>query len=440
MTTGPQWRAGAIAAAAAGAVGVLVGRSIGRRANPSEASAAFVVDAGDDLDEVEKVVEVPRPSWVRPTIVWTIAVVTGVILTIILIERLQVLLAYLLLALFFALALEPAVNAIVRRTGWRRGGVTLALLAAVFVGLTLMVLIFIPAMFQGLEALFKALPEALDSASQWLSQNLGVTIDTSGLQQGAKNAAESAGASATDAAGTLLGFTTSAIAGVFAAFTVAMFIFYMVAEASSFRRAVLAWFPERRQDELLRIWETAIEKTGGYFYSRFLLAVINGSLFYIVLRLIEAPGAAPLAVFQGVVAAFIPMIGTYIAAIVPLVLVFLTVGPWGALVVLAYELIYQQIENYLISPKIQGKAMKLHPAVAFGAALAGGLLGGLLWAFLALPFAATIQASATMWFELHPVVDSELTRETRATRERGVIGRSRHWLAEHRFIRRRRKA
>ncbi|TMK19957.1 MAG: AI-2E family transporter [Actinobacteria bacterium] len=171
----------------------------------------------------------------------------------------------------------------------------------------------------------------------------------------------------------------------------------------------LSFFIPQRQEELLSIWEAAIEKTGGYFYSRLLLAGINGSLFYVVLRILGVPGAAALAFFEGSVAAFIPIIGTYISATVPIVVASITVGAKGALVMLVYVLIYQQVENYLISPKIQGKTMQLHPAVAFGAALAGAAIGGLLWAFLALPFAATLQASASIWFQRHEVVESHLT-------------------------------
>jgi predicted PurR-regulated permease PerM len=241
----------------------------------------------------------------------------------------------------------------------------------------------------------------------------------------------------------IFGFTASLIGGIFGAFTVAMFIFYMVAEAPQFKRSVLSFFPKLRQEELLSIWESAIEKTGGYFYSRLLLATINGGLFFVVLRIVGVPGAAALALFEGSVAAFIPIVGTYIAAIVPIVVAFSSVGAAGALVLLIYVLIYQQVENYLISPKIQGKTMQIHPAVAFGAALAGGAIGGLLWAFLALPFAATVQASASLWIQHHEVVESALTHIEPAPPEKekkegpSLVDRGRSWLGTKRgWIRR----
>jgi predicted PurR-regulated permease PerM len=68
--------------------------------------------------------------------------------------------------------------------------------------------------------------------------------------------------------------------------------------------------------------------------------------------------------------------------------------------------VYQQIENYLLSPKLTAKTMDLHPAVAFGAALIGASLGGILFAFLALPVAGVIQAAVTEWSHPYEVVET----------------------------------
>jgi predicted PurR-regulated permease PerM len=95
---------------------------------------------------------------------------------------------------------------------------------------------------------------------------------------------------------------------------------------------------------------------------------------------------------------------------VPL-LVALLEDPWSALFFLIFVLVYQQIENYLLSPRITARTMQLHPAVAFGAALAGGAISGLIGAFMALPAAAVIQATVSTYLKRHEVVESELTRE-----------------------------
>ena len=102
--------------------------------------------------------------------------------------------------------------------------------------------------------------------------------------------------------------------------------------------------------------------------------------------------ALPLAIFGGFVSVFIPAIGTYIGAAIPILLTLAIQGWVAALVVLAYALIYQQIENYWLSPMISSKTMALNGAVAFGAALAGGAIAGPMGAFMALPVAALIMS------------------------------------------------
>ena len=197
---------------------------------------------------------------------------------------------------------------------------------------------------------------------------------------------------------------------LFQVLTIALFTYYLVADGPRFRRTILSALPQRRQLEVLNVWELAVDKTGGYLYSRLLLAVINAAFTYIVLQLLGIPFALPLALWQGFVSQFIPVVGTYIAAAVP-TLVALLEDPWRALWFLVFVILYQQIENYLLSPRITARTMQLHPAVAFGAALAGASISGLLGALIALPTAAVIQAVVSSYVTTHDVLDTELTRE-----------------------------
>ena len=102
------------------------------------------------------------------------------------------------------------------------------------------------------------------------------------------------------------------------------------------------------------VWEEAIRQTGGYFYSRLLIAVINGSLMFLVLWIRHVPFAAPLAVFEAMVATFIPAVGTYIGGAAP-VAGALLVSPLDAIIALAWIIVYQQIENYLLAPEADGQ-------------------------------------------------------------------------------------
>src|SRR5690606_123448 len=111
----------------------------------------------------------------------------------------------------------------------------------------------------------------------------------------------------------------------------------------------------------------------------------------------------------------------YIGGALP-VLIALIERPLAAVFVLAFIVVYQQIENYFFSPRITARTMEIHPAVAFGSVIAGaGLLGG-VGAILALPAAAVIQAIGTTYLGRHDVVDSDMTATRREPRP-GLLAR-----------------
>jgi predicted PurR-regulated permease PerM len=115
-----------------------------------------------------------------------------------------------------------------------------------------------------------------------------------------------------------------------------------------------------------------------------------------------------MAIWVGLVSQFMPVIGTYVAGVLPLVLSFIE-EPSSAIFVIGFIIVYQQIENYLVSPRITARTMDLHPALAFGSAIAGAALLGAIGALLALPGAAMVQAIAGQRGTRHEVVDSPLT-------------------------------
>lgn len=216
-----------------------------------------------------------------------------------------------------------------------------------------------------------------------------------------------------DHAGDLLGAVGSLLGAVFSVFTIGLFTFYLTANGPQIRRALLSRMPPERQRRALWAWNAAVEKTGGYLYSRGLLALINGGLMFLTLKLLGVPYALPLAVFVGVVAEFIPIVGTYVAGAVPVLVALAAVSLVAALIVLAEILVYQQLENYLLSPRISQKTMELNAGVAFAAAMAGGAVGGFIGAFFALPIAAVVQAFLSTYSRRYEVVESELTQVDR---------------------------
>ena len=104
---------------------------------------------------------------------------------------------------------------------------------------------------------------------------------------------------------------------------------------------------------------------------------------------------------------FVPSIGTYLAGALP-VLIALFHDPVDALWVLVFITVYRQFENMVLSPRITSRTMALHPAVAFGAVVAGGAIMGPIGALLALPAAASVQALVSTYLHRYEVVASPL--------------------------------
>jgi len=363
-----------------------------------------VSDAGSDSES-------PRLPWLPEVLKLggrrLFAVLVAALLAVLAIrwlaQELSSFLTIILMALFLSFALEPAVQWFVYR-GWRRGAATGLMLGLVFLAGVFLLALIVPAVVTGFKQLFESAPQLVDRFVGWLHL-IGIkNVSTDNLIQELQNNADKVISAAQGIAGGLiLGVASSILGALFKVATVGLFTFYFVAEGPKLRRAILSMTPPERQERLLFVWEQAITQTGGYFYSRLLLAVINGSGMYVVLRANGVPFAAPLAIFEGIVAEFIPIIGTYIGGALPILVAFLTspaAGIWAA----GYIVVYQQLENYILSPRLTAKTMSLHPAIAFAAALIGGAIGGLLAAFLALPVAGVLQAAIIEYSKPYEVV------------------------------------
>ncbi len=339
--------------------------------------------------------------------IWAlIGAVIIALLGILMIRDARSLISMLFISFFFSLALEPAVSYLHQKRGWKRGSAVGLIYLAGFLGLFVLILFLLPATVAVAREIGASLDEWLASTSEWLSDTFGRDVNLSLAGDSAVAGSEAAGDWSSDAFGRVLGIATSGLGLLFNAATIAMFTFYFTADAPRLRRAVLSTMSAERQMKLGWTWDQAVKQTGGYFYSRFLLMIINGSGFFFTMIIVGMPVAIaiPLAVFAGFVSEFIPAIGTYIGAAIPILLALVFQGVVAALVILGYALIYQQIENYWLSPKLSAKTMELNGALAFGSALAGGAIAGPMGAFMALPIAALITAFISNYRTPHEVV------------------------------------
>ncbi len=196
--------------------------------------------------------------------------------------------------------------------------------------------------------------------------------------------------------------------------TVLIFAFYMTADGPRMRRAICSRLPAPRQEVVLDTWEIAIDKTGGYLYSRGIQAVVSALVTWAFLFALGVPYSLALGLWVGIVSQFIPTVGTYIAMVLP-VIVALKQNSATALWVLLFLVLYQQFENYILGPRVTKHSMNVHPALAIGTVFAGGLLLGGVGAILALPATAVIQAVISGYTTEREIIDAPLLEEPERT-------------------------
>nr|WP_223279908.1 AI-2E family transporter [Streptomyces sp. SDr-06] len=312
------------------------------------------------------------------------------------------LLINILIAFFVALAMEPAVGRMAAR-GMRRGLATFLVFLALTIA-TVGFVVLLGSMLAGqIVDMVEQFPKYLDSVINWVNHTFHTDLSrvevrdsvlhSDWLQKYVQNSATGV----LDVSATVLG-------GLFRLLTIFLFSFYFAADGPRLRRAICSVLPPVRQAEVLRAWEIAVDKTGGYLYSRGLMALISGIAHYVLLEILGVPYAPALAVWVGLVSQFIPTIGTYLAGALPMLIAF-TVDPWYAVWVLGFVVVYQQFENYMLQPKLTAKTVDIHPAVAFGSVIAGTALMGAVGALIAIPAVATLQAFLGAYVKRYDVTD-----------------------------------
>jgi len=317
-------------------------------------------------------------------------------------HQLTGLLINILIAFFLALAIEPAVSWM-SSFGMRRGLAT---------GLVFLITMIVSAGFVTLLGSMLAgqiidivedFPKYVDSVISWINTTFHTELSRVDIQDSLLRSDWLRKYVQNSATG-VLDVSAQVLGALFQLLTITLFAFYFAADGPRLRRALCSVLTPSRQAEVLRAWEIAVNKTGGYLYSRGLMALISGLAHYVLLEFLGVDYAPVLAVWVGLVSQFIPTIGTYLAGSLPMLIAF-TVNPWYALWVLIFVVIYQQFENYMLQPKLTAKTVDIHPAVAFGSVIAGTALLGAVGALIAIPAVATLQAFLGAYVKRYDVTD-----------------------------------
>jgi predicted PurR-regulated permease PerM len=174
---------------------------------------------------------------------------------------------------------------------------------------------------------------------------------------------------------------------------------YFMADLPRLRRSVVRPFPARHRPRVSHVLNVMIDKVGQYMIGNVLISLIAGVTTYLVLLLLDVPFALPLAVFVAITD-LIPLIGATLGAVVCTIVAVATTNLWPNVVLLAlFFVAYQQLENYLIAPRVLRNTVDMSAVSVLLAALLGGSVLGLIGALVAIPIAAAIKVLATPMLE-----------------------------------------
>ena len=353
-------------------------------------------------DDALKELDASADRRLKRTILTIVAVLLIVAAALWLAFKISNLLFMVFVSIFVAVAMEPPVHFLAKR-GWKRGAATGVVFVAALTLSTIFIVSMVPLLLDQIGQLIEDMPRYVESVARLAEGWFGFAFTEDQLAEQATTAQEWLTSNAGEVLGGVVGIGSSIFGFIFFAVTVGLFSFYMVAELPQLKQTVLSTMPEARQREALGIWDTAVEKMGGYIYSRLILAVIGGTVAVLFLTFLKVPFSVPLGIFVGFLSQFVPVVGTYIAAIVPTI-VALSVSGTTAIWVVVFFVLYQQVENFFISPRITKRTMSIHPAISIAAIIIGGAVMGAIGIILALPMAAIIQAVISTSIHRHEVV------------------------------------
>ena len=346
------------------------------------------------------------PSWVPRAVVVFWGGFLAALVARELFHQLSSFLLLLLVSVFLALAIEPGVNRLARR-GWKRGsGTGLILVSVVTLGIVFVAAIGTQVASQVADVLSNSETYVNESVN-FVNDTFNANIDPAGVNESVADPNGPVQRFLRNQQSKVFSLSVSALGGILQMLSITLFTFYIVADGPRLRRVICSRLNAERQKTLLYAWDLAIAKTGGYLYSRALLAFISAFIHWIAFQMLGIPAPIAMALWVGVVSQFLPVIGTYLAGILPLILTLLS-NPAKAIAVLAFIVIYQQIENMLVAPRVTARTMHVHAAVAFGSAIIGGAILGPIGAILALPAAAMVQSLASSWGKRYDVIENDL--------------------------------
>ncbi|WP_353828698.1 AI-2E family transporter [Agromyces sp. SYSU T0242] len=318
----------------------------------------------------------------------------GVLLAVFLggvVGQLSTVILYIALALFLALGLDPLVSLLQRRgmPRWVAILVVFVLVIGVFVGL---IATIVPLVVNQITELVENWDQVVSDVEEsslvaWISS---LTGSGTWLQDSVSSIGDwlSDPENIGTLTGGLLAVGVGIAGGVTGAVIVLILTLYFLASLASMKRYAARFVPASSRNGFVEVSQEITGSVGRYVIGQLSLASVNGVLSLVFLTIIGAPAPILLA-FIAFLASLVPLVGTLTGSII-ISLVCLAASPATGLTAAIYYLVYMQLEAYVLSPRIMSRAVAVPGALVVIAAVAGGTLGGVLGALVAIPVAASL--------------------------------------------------
>jgi predicted PurR-regulated permease PerM len=338
-----------------------------------------------------------------------VLIVVGVVISLYVLYLLRKPIGWLFVAIFLAVALSGPVNWLSRRM--RRGfAIAIVYLALLLIPLMLAALI-VPPFVREANHLADNAPKYARDVTKWVEKNktlrkLNDDYDiTDKLQKEAGKLPGKLGG----AAGTLKDVGVGIVNSVFALVTILILTAFLLGSGRTWVNAFLEMQRPDRRDRLRRTLDRMAAAVGNYVAGALAQAAIAGILTYFVLLILGVPFRAPLAVMITFLD-LIPLVGATIGAFIVGIVTIFVDFPTTTIIWVVWAIVYQQVENSLIQPRIQQRAVQVHPFVVLVAVLFGSTLLGIIGALVAIPVAASVQIIIREWFDYRRAFAGEAAR------------------------------
>jgi predicted PurR-regulated permease PerM len=319
-------------------------------------------------------------------------------------------------AFFLALALNGPVHWLAQRIpGKRRGSRSVATAISFLVIILLLggfLASIVPPLVDQTNNFIKAAPGLIEDAKNG-DNAIGQFIQRYNLEEQVEELSDEVGTRLKNAGGVAVSTVSTIGSSVFSTLTILVLTFMMLVEGPRWLRLFKDIIPDEHHERTHRLAMGMYKVVKGYVNGQVVLAALAAVLILPILIILDVsyPAALFVIVF---ICGLIPMVGHTIGAVF-VSLVALFTSPWAALIVLGYYFLYQQIENYLVQPRIQANATNMSPLLVFMSVVIGVNFGGIFGGLVAIPVAGCLRIVALDYLHSKNIIEpgqSELTDTT----------------------------